>query len=398
MRHVAVSGALAAALLWGAHAARADIALSSNDAHTVLDNGAQVAAKPMKPDTVSVIDLRSYPPRITATFEAPGSVVGPPMAVAIAPDESWAIVTSATKADPAAPGGIGPDDRVSVIDLRASPPKITQSLTAGAGATTVRMSPDGSVALIANRTAGTISVFTIKDHALTAAGTVDLGNPKAGPSGMAFTKDGTAALVSRDGDSMVSVLHIARDGGNMKVTLDPRPITTGVRPYTLDVNAAGTLAAVSNMGRGDGDLDTISLIDLTATPFRTVETVGVGRSPEGLKFSPDGKFLAVGTQGGTTKPGASPLHEEHGRLTLYAVGGDTGHGIEPGNHMLKPVAVAPIGHWSQGFAFSRDGQTILIQDMVERHIQVFRWRGGHLTEGAALRIDAGPAAIRTSWP
>ncbi len=39
-------------------------------------------------------------------------------------------------------------------------------------------------------------------------------------------------------------------------------------PYTLDINAAGTLAAVSNMGRGDGDVDSVSLIDLTTTPFR----------------------------------------------------------------------------------------------------------------------------------
>ena len=32
---------------------------------------------------------------------------------------------------------------------------------------------------------------------------------------------------------------------------------------------AGTLAAASNMGRGDGDIDSVSLIDLSAAPFRT---------------------------------------------------------------------------------------------------------------------------------
>ena len=65
-----------------------------------------------------------------------------------------------------------------------------------------------------------------------------------------FLHDGKTALLTRSGDNMVNVLHI--DGTN--ITIDPRPITTGISPYTMDINAAGTLASVSNMGRGDGDL------------------------------------------------------------------------------------------------------------------------------------------------
>jgi len=366
-----------------AEPARADIAISSNDAHTVLDNGVQVAAPEAPADTISVIDLASYPPSILATLEVPGSVVGPPMAVAIAKDESFAIVTSATKADPAGPAGISPDDRVSVIDLTAKPPAIMQSVQAGAGATTVRISPDGTLALVANRFAGTVSVFTIKDRRLTAAGTIML-DPKAMPSGIAFTKDGKAALVTRNGDHMVQVLTV--DGTT--VTADKRPITTGVAPYTIDVNSDGTLAAVGNMGRGDGDVDTVSLIDLTVTPFRTVQTATVGRSPEGLKWSPDGQFLAVGAQNGTTKPAGNPFLQEKGRLIMFSVA----------DKQLRQVAEAPIGKWSQGIAFSRDGRTVLVQNMVERTIQVFRWESSKLWPGTPIDIAAGPAAITTPWP
>lgn len=377
-----VLAGLVAMTAWAAPA-RADLALSSNDAHTVLANGVQVAPAEAAADTLSVIDLSASPPNILATLDVPGSVVGPSMAVAVAKDESFAIVTSATKADPAGPAGISPNDQVSVIDLLAKPPQVVQTLQAEAGATTVRIAPNGTLALVANRFAGTLSVFTIADRRLTPAGTLMIG-PKSMPSGLAFTADGKAALVSRNGDHMVQVLDI--DGAT--VTLGARQITTGVAPYTLDVTADGTMAAVGNMGRGNGDADTVSLIDLTAQPFRTVQTISVGSSPEGLKWSPDGKVLGVATQEGTTKPADNPFRRDRGRLVMYALA----------DKQLKPLAEAPIGRWSQGIAFSRDGRTVLVQNMVERTIQVFRWDGAKLWPGTSLEVGAGPAAIGTAWP
>jgi DNA-binding beta-propeller fold protein YncE len=372
---------LASALACASSSARGEIAVSSNDAHTVTVNGQQIAAEPAAPDTLSVIDLSHYPPQVTATIDAPGSVVGPPYAVAMAADESFAIVSSATKLDPADPKKILPDDRVSVVDLTGGA-KVVQQLTAGAGATSVGVSPAGNLVLIANRTEGTVSAFRLNNKKLEPLDKVDLGNPKAGPSGLAFVSD-RVALVSRDGDNMVSVLRIDGD----KVSVDPRPLTAGVRPYTLGVASSGNLAAVSNMGRGDGDIDTVSLIDLSSEPFRTVETISVGMGPEGLRFSPNGKFLAVGTQEGTTKKNGSPFQTANGRLTIYAVEGKS----------LRKVTDAPIGHWSQGIAFSRNGETILVQNMVERTIAVFRFDGEKLTAGTPIAIGAGPAALGTAW-
>ena len=142
------------------------------------------------------------------------------------------------------------------------------------------------------------------------------------------------------------------------------------------------------MGRGDGDIDTVSLIDLTAAPFRTIQTLSVGCSPEGVKWSPDGKFLAIGAQNGTTKPAANPFAQDHGRLIMLALEAKA----------LRPVTEAPIGRWSQGIAFSKDGRTVLVQNMVERTIMVFRWDGLKLFASNPLEIGAGPAAIATPWP
>jgi DNA-binding beta-propeller fold protein YncE len=373
--------AFAFALACVSVATRAEIAVSSNDAHTITVNGQQIVAEPAAADTLSIVDLAHYPPQVTATIDVPGSVAGPPYAVAVAPDESFAIVSSATKLDPADPKKIVPDDRVSLIDL-AGGPRVVQQVTAGAGATSVGVSPNGSLVLVANRAEGTVSAFRLNNKKLEPLAKIDLGNPKAGPSGLAFVSD-RVALVSRDGDSMISVLRI--DGE--KISIDPRPLTTGVRPYTLGVAGSGSLAAVSNMGRGDGDIDTVSLIDLSSEPFRTVETVSVGMGPEGLRFSPDGKFLALGLQEGTTAKTGSPFQTANGRLVLYAVEGKT----------LRKVAEAPIGHWSQGIAFTKNGETILVQNMVERTISVFRFDGQKLTAGTPIAIGAGPAAIGTAW-
>jgi hypothetical protein len=60
--------------------------------------------------------------------------VGPPSSVAVAPDESFALVTGAMKLDPADPAKAIPDDKLTVIDLKSSPPKILATLQAGAGA------------------------------------------------------------------------------------------------------------------------------------------------------------------------------------------------------------------------------------------------------------------------
>lgn len=372
--------------LWfaGYHAARAEIAVSANDGKAALENGALVVPQAVVPDTVSIIDLSSSPPRVVAEVLAPASVNGPPSSVAVAPDESFALVTAAQKIDPANPKVHALDDRLSVIDLRSSPPRVVATHAVGKGASGVSINRAGTLALVANRGEGTVSIFTIKDGALTAAGKVALGDAKSGPSGIAFTRDDRTAYVTRDGDWRISVLAIDGD----TVTYTKRDLFAGIRPYGIDIVGDGRVAAVANLGMGQGDADTVSLVDLTAKPSRVVSTVTVGQTPEGLKLSPDGRFLAVGVVNGSNKAASSPFYNDHGLLKIYRVAG-----LE-----LEKVAEAPIGRWCQGIVWRRDGRGLLTQCMIERTLTAFTFDGTALTPAGTLDIGSGPAGIRTAEP
>ena len=143
-----------------------------------------------------------------------GSVVGPPQSVAIAPDESLALIVASTKIDPADPKKTVSDNRLSVIDLKVSPPAVIATLEVGAAPAGVSFSPDGKLVLVANRGEGTVSILTVSGKTLTPMDKIQLGDTKSGPSHVAFLPDGKRALVTRDGDHRISVLSV--DGAKVE--------------------------------------------------------------------------------------------------------------------------------------------------------------------------------------
>jgi hypothetical protein len=62
------------------------------------------------------------------------------------------------------------------------------------------------------------------------------------------------------------------------------------------------------------------------------------------------------------------------------------------------VSQAQVGTWPQGAAFSQDGRTLLVGNMVERDVQVFRvGDDGKLTDtGTRIKVSGGSAALRTA--
>src|SRR5262245_10646463 len=103
-RHEPLASALILLLLTVlAATAEAQVAVSANDNKVINLNGVTTVVRNAPPDNVAVIDLKASPPRVIAEVAAPVSVVGPPLSIAMTPDEGLAIVTASNKIDPGDP-------------------------------------------------------------------------------------------------------------------------------------------------------------------------------------------------------------------------------------------------------------------------------------------------------
>jgi DNA-binding beta-propeller fold protein YncE len=227
-----------------------------------------------------------------------------------------------------------------------------------------------------------VSIFTITGKTVTPAGKIDFGNPKSGPSHVAFTPDGKHALVSRDGDHRISLLAI--DGSKVEDT--KQFMVAGFRPYSIAISPKGDVAVLTNQGGGQGDNDIISVIDLKQDPPRIVDTISVEQIPEGATMSPDGAYVAVTMQNGSARAKNHPNYHAESLLKIYSIAGTK----------LTLAAQSGFGGWGQGVVWSKDGKTLLAQSMHEKALTVFAFDGKSLNKTGTIKVDGGPAGIRTA--
>jgi DNA-binding beta-propeller fold protein YncE len=142
----------------------------------------------------------------------------------------------------------------------------------------------------------------------------------------------------------------------------------------------------SNQGGGQGDIDVINVIDLKAKPPRIVDTISVGQTPEGVAISSDGAYVAVTVMHGTNRPKDHPAFNDYGLLQIFSIKGTN----------LTKVAQAKVGHWCQGAAWSKNNKTVVIQCMVEKNLQVFKFDGRNLKLAGTVALSGGGAGLRTA--
>jgi DNA-binding beta-propeller fold protein YncE len=315
-------------------------------------------------------------------------MIGPPSAVAVAPDESFALITAAQEFDGDGSGNLVPANIVSVLDL-SDPmnPAVRQTVQAGPGASGVTISRDQTLAMVASTVDDGVTVFGIDQGRLSKVGRIQF-PAGASPTDVRFTPDGRQALVVRRGDNRITVLDVT----GSTVSNSGVDITPGRGPYQIAITPDGQFAITNNLGgaatRAELDAETgedeqrprppgtVSVIDLGSQ--KLVQSVEVGTTPETVTLSPDGKYLSVVVaNGASVQQRASNYSDVHGLLRIYRV--------EQGN--LRPIAVLENGHWCQGATFSDDSRTLLVQCGSERAIEVYRLEGDIVTADPRARIE-----------
>ena len=111
-----------------------ELMIVGNDDKVSWDAAGKTVFLPPGKDTVSVIDIGTDPltPKILANLPLMNSIFGPPVNLAITPDEGLALVANSMAW---VKDGVGwkpvPDNKLYIIDLSANPPALIDTVTVG---------------------------------------------------------------------------------------------------------------------------------------------------------------------------------------------------------------------------------------------------------------------------
>ncbi|OKO71541.1 hypothetical protein AC629_39210 [Bradyrhizobium sp. NAS80.1] len=345
------------------------------------DAGRPILAAPGK-DQILIVDVADpESPKIVASLPLKNSVVGPPVNVAIDPSGTVALV--ADSIDVIKEGDAlkqVPDNKIYAIDLGANPPKLAATLTAGKQPSGLSFSPDGKMALVANRGDNSISVLSVDGSDVKITDTVAMPDSVAH---VTFTPDGKRALVARFPAHKISVLDVV--GG--KVTYSKIDLPAGLWPYNVAVTPDGKIALTSDnggAGSSDGSVDTTSVIDLEANPPRVIDRVVVGDGPEGLAISPKGDLAVSVILRGSNMKNAF-FYEKNGSVSVLKINGKK----------VTKTQDIEVGGLPEAATFTPDGKYILIGNFLTQDFSILKVDGTSVTDtGKRFQVPGHPASAR----
>ena len=363
----------------------AQVMIIGNDEKASFANGT-ASVNPPGHDTLSVVDIsKPAAPRIVATIPLDNSVIGPPTNLAITPDRSLALVANSVNGvEKEGKPAVASDDRMFVIDLKANPPKVIATVNLGKRPSGMAIASSGKMALVTNRDDGTVSVLAINGNEVKVTDTVKVGEPTDSVSGVAISPDGKRALATKPAANKIALLTIDGD----KVTYDKRDLPVGVFPYNVAIAPNGKLALTADNGNGggsDGNVDTVSVIDLEADPVRVIDHVTVGDSPEGLVISPKGNLAVTIEARGSNTANTNWFHHPGGAVTALAINGKK----------VTRVGEVTVGGLPEGAVFSPDGSYLYVGNFMDKDLSVLKVNGTQLSDTKQrFKLPGQPASMR----
>jgi DNA-binding beta-propeller fold protein YncE len=337
---------------------------------------------PSGADAVLIVDLANpEAPKIVVSLPLENSIVGPPTNLAISPDGAIALVAdSMTVTEENGVRKMVPTDKLFVIDMKASPPKLVDTVTVGKQPSGLSFSPKGDMALVANRADGTVSVLKIDGTKVTQTATVAV---SPGVSHVIFTPDGKRALAQKSPDNKIAVLDVDGD----KVTYNKFDLPTYAFPYNVVVSPDGKLAITADNGGGgssDGNMDAVSVVDLEGDHPHVIAHITVEDAPEGLAMSPDGKYAVVVNVNGSNMPQAW-FHHKTGSVTVLRIDGKT----------VTPVKTVQVGTFPEAVMITPDSRYIYVGNFTDKDFSILKVDGTDVTDtGKRFAVPGHPASGR----
>jgi DNA-binding beta-propeller fold protein YncE len=348
-----------------------------------FEDGKQSFGAPGR-DAVMIVDIGTDPlaPRVLASLPLMNTIFGPPVNLAITPDQSLAIVANSMDwVQDGAAWKPSPDNKLYVIDLTANPPRLIETLTVGKQPSGLSINRAGTLALIANRADNSVSVLRIAGKKVSLIDTVPMGEQVAH---VVFTPDGKRALAAKFPGHKIALLEVNGE----KVTYNKQDIPVGLWPYNVDVTPDGKLALSAdngNSGAADGHVDTVSVIDLEANPPRVIDKVVVGDAPEGFAISPTGKLAVAVLLKGTNVPPSQWFYNRNATVVALRI---------DGKKVTRSNEVEVRG-LPEGIVFSDDGQYVYVGNYMDRDVSILKVEGDRLVNtGRSMQLPGQPASMR----
>jgi len=361
-----------------------DLMIIGNDEKVVFDaEGNRSFVAPGK-DTISVVDITDREaPKILISFPLMNSIFGPPVNLAITPDERLAIVANSVNwIQDGTSWKPQPDTKLYVFNLKTSPPSQVGTVEVGKQPSGLAINRAGNLALVTNRADKSISVLSISGNDVKLVDTVAMGDEVAS---VAFTPDGKRALATKFAAHKIALLTIE----GQKVTDAKHDMPVGLWPYNIDVTPDGRIgisADNGNSGSPDGHVDTVSIIDLEQQPPRVIDRVVVGDAPEGFAISPKGGVAVAVLLGGASVPKGMWFNtKRNGTLAVLKIDGKK----------VTKVGEVEVGGLPEGLVFSPDGQYLYVGNFTDRDVSILKVDGTKITDtGKKLKLPGQPASMR----
>ncbi|MDR0902926.1 MAG: lactonase family protein [Opitutaceae bacterium] len=349
----------------------------ANDEGVVYNSRGESAVREgAGPGSVTAVVFSGEIPRVSTVAGVPASLTGAPVSIALHPRLPLLIVTAAMRRVMDGGGaGQAPDNRVSLLRMESGVLTRVATLEVGSQPSGVSFSPDGSLAYVANRNEGSVSIIEVDGGAMKERARVTLAEKDASLTHVQISPDGRRALATLNNTD--EILFLAIDSRGAPVVA--QRIKSGKGPYAARFSPDGRAAVVAHIWSNE-----IVFFSVGDDSLHETGRMATARIPEGIDISRDGEWLAVNCLGGFgLTDAANPAFGTAARVYLLQ--------REGGKYVPRDEMSMPDG--PQFAVFTPSGKHLAVAGTGSKKLRLFDCEGGRLRPSHIdINLPSEPAA------